>query len=514
MNKLWQHLCEQATQKPDETALCTFYRELTNTYTWKTLRDEAQNLANILEKNQVRVLALLAENSPAWIVVDLACRLQGIVLLPLPNFFSPGQRQHVFSTLGIDHVLTDCPDKLDTVVSGPLRVLGMQVGLSYLAVPETTQQQFNNQTLLPPTTQKITFTSGSTGTPKGVCLGDELMMQVTDSLLEATSECKVERHLCVLPLATLLENIAGVYVPLMAGAQIVVASEASLGFNGASGFSLPIFLDVISRCRPNSMILIPQLLEALVASCEAGWKLPDTLRFIAVGGAKVSPALLARAWDFGLPVYEGYGLSECASVVSLNAPQARKNGSLGKVLGHTNVEIVDAEIVVTGPRFLGYIGEQESWQCASENQGLHTGDLGYLDDDGFLFYQGRKKNVLVSSFGRNINPEWVEAELNAQDVIAQSVVFGDAQPFCIALLAAHSDTISDETLASAVLRANQTLPSYAQVQGWHRLSAPLARGTGAPQDLLTSNGRPKREQIESFFKHEISALYKPCQNKL
>lgn len=507
MHKLWQHLCEQAQRKPNDVAILSFDDKLHCAYTWKTLRDETEQLARTFKSEGVQVLALLAANSPAWIVVDLACRLQGVVLLPVPSFFSDSQWQHVFTSLGIDSVLTDCPQRLASAVNGPFIEQGEYVGLSYLKAPESSLSSFDNHNLLPASTQKITFTSGSTGSPKGVCLGQELIDQVTDSLVAATTECHVERHLCVLPLATLLENIAGVYVPLMAGAQVVVASEEALGFNGASGFALPVFLDVLSRCRPNSMILIPQLLEALVSSCEAGWQLPDSLRFIAVGGAKVSPTLLEKAWQFGLPVFEGYGLSECASVVTLNTPQARRNGSLGKVLPHTSVALIDGEIVVTGPRFLGYLADKASWQNAHNEQGLETGDLAQLDEDGFLFFHGRKKNVLVSSFGRNINPEWVEAELNAQDMIAQSFVFGDGQAYCVALLAVYNNGMSDEAIEALVQQANQTLPSYARAKKWHRLSAPLPRGTGEDADLLTSNGRPKRAQIEEAFKRELALLY-------
>lgn len=513
MHKLWQHLCEQANRKPDEPAILGFDAEVHCAYTWKTLRDETQRLAQTLKSDGVQVLALLAENSPAWIVVDFACRLQGIVLLPVPSFFSAGQWQHVLTSLGVDSVLTDCPQRLNAAVTVPFTARGEHMGLSYLRVPAAYLSQFDNQNLLPPATQKITFTSGSTGAPKGVCLSDELINCVTDSLVTATTKCHVERHLCVLPLATLLENIAGVYVPLMSGAQVVVASEKTLGFNGASGFSLSVFLDVLSRSRPNSMILIPQLLEALVASCEAGWQLPQSLRFIAVGGAKVSLSLLEKAWEFGLPVYEGYGLSECASVVTLNTPQARKNGSLGKVLPHTSIALVEGEVIVTGPRFLGYLGEKESWQSSASQQGLETGDMAELDEEGFLSFHGRKKNVLVSSYGRNINPEWVEAELNGQRAIAQSFVFGDGQAYCVALLAVHDNSMSDEAIEATVAAANQALPSYARVKRWYRLPAPLPRGTGENDDLVTTNGRPKRKQIEQFYERELAALYANDESK-
>lgn len=507
MNKLWSSVCHHARTKPNEVAILTFNKQMENALTWQQLHDQAHALAIRLRSDKIKLLALQAENSPAWIVVDLACCSLGIVLLPLPGFFSRGQVQHALSALQVDAVLTDQWEALIESTGAQFAHKAELVGLHYLRAHENAVGNDRNAELMPPYTQKITFTSGSTGTPKGVCLSADNQQAVTSSILDLTQSCAIERHLCVLPLATLLENIAGVHAPLRRGAQIVVANEESLGFNGASGFALHAFLDALSRCRPNSMILIPQLLEALVMSCDAGWQLPDSLQFIAVGGATVSPTLLERAWAHGLPVFEGYGLSECASVVTLNSPLARKNGSLGQVLKHTQVEIEDGEIIVNGPGFLGYVGEVESWTQDMANARIATGDLGYFDDDGFLHYQGRRKNVLVSSFGRNISPEWVEAELGAEAEIGQCFVFGDSRPNCVALIAARAANVTDAMIAEAVVRVNAKLPNYARVLAWHRLSGLLPRGTGLDTDLMTSNGRPRRMQIERHYQHQLEQLY-------
>lgn len=507
MNKLWSSICHHAQTKPNEVAILTFNKQLENALTWRQLHDQAHALATRLRSDKIKILALQAENSPAWIVADIACSYLGIVALPLPSFFSSAQVKHALSSLHVDAVLTDQADRLLTNTGTQFSMVEQLKGLSYLRATEPALSGESNAWLIPAYTQKITFTSGSTGTPKGVCLSAENQQAVTSSLLDVTQSCAIDRHLCVLPLATLLENIAGVHAPLRRGAQIVVADEQSLGFNGASGFALHAFLDVLSRCRPNSLILIPQLLEALVMSCDAGWQLPDSLAFIAVGGATVSPSLLARAWAHGLPVYEGYGLSECASVVTLNSPLARKNGSLGQVLKHTRVDIEDGEIIVNGPGFLGYVGDAASWSQGAATVRVETGDLGFFDEEGFLHYQGRRKNVLVSSFGRNISPEWVEVELGAEAEIGQCFVFGDSRPYCVALIAARAPSLTDEMIDATLARVNAKLPSYARVMQWHRLAQPLPRGTGLATDLMTSNGRARRAQIETQFKDELAQLY-------
>ena len=267
--------------------------------------------------------------------------------------------------------------------------------------------------MLPPGTSKITYTSGTTGAPKGVALSVKQQWDVARALADATAGLGLRRHLCLLPLAVLLENVAGVYAPSLAGMDVCLPPLAEVGLRGSSSFDAAACLAAIERWQAHSVILQPQMLAALTAALEHGARPPRSLRFAAVGGAKVSPALLARSRALGLPAYEGYGLSECASVVALNLPGADRPGSAGRPLPHAAVRIVDGEIHV---------------------QDVATGDLGRLDADGFLHVNGRRKHVLITSFGRNVSPEWPEAELLAGRAIAQAAVFGEARARLCALL--------------------------------------------------------------------------------
>lgn len=506
MSKLWSALCRHADEKGDKPAILRYNGALETAYTWSELREAVAALARRLRTDSIGTLAIHGGNSAQWILIDIACDIAGVTLLPLPNFFSTGQLQHALETVRVDALLSDDLPKLDCPAVKALHQCGQVAGLDYL-MPKINSMGAFSAPVIPALTHKITFTSGSTGNPKGVCLSQSHMETVCDSLLAVTASCNVNRHLCVLPFATLLENLAGVHTPLRHGAEVVVADQEVLGFNGASGFRLPDFLKALAYCRPNSMVLIPQLLEALVMSCDAGFAIPDSFRFIAVGGATVSPALLDRAWAHGLPVFEGYGLSECGSVVSLNSPENRRNGTLGKPLPHCRVQIIDEEIVVYGPVFLGYVGDTQSWQQDASIGTYHTGDLGELDEDGFLHYLGRRKNLIVSSFGRNINPEWVEAELNQFSQIAQCFVFGDSRPFCIALIAVRGDQVPDLSVQMAIDKANEQLPAFAQVKKWFRLADPLPPGGGRELDLMTSNGRPRRLQIAAQFGRQIEQMY-------
>ncbi len=126
-----------------------------------------------------------------------------------------------------------------------------------------------------------------------------------------------------------------------------------------------------------------------------------------------------------------------------------------------------------------------------------------MDDEGYLFINGRKKNLIISSFGRNINPEWVESSVLSNVLIKQCVVFGDAKPFCTAVIYLADKTSSDDDIQAWINAVNQTLPDYAQVTRWIRLEEPLSVKLG----LLTANGRPKREAVLQTFYDALEALY-------
>ena len=340
---------------------------------------------------------------------------------------------------------------------------------------------------LPQGTAKITYTSGTTGQPKGVCLSLASMMAVCESLAERVAPAKVEKHLTLLPLATLLENITGLYVPLLTGACSRIPSLGELGFTGSSSLNPATLGEALLRWSTHSLVLVPELLRLLLALCTSTPTLAQqlkSLRFIAVGGGKVAPDLIKHARQLGLPVYEGYGLSECGSVVALNSPDADKPGSVGRPLPHCQVTIAsDGEIMVSGSN------EPTPEQIA-------TGDLGHLDEEGYLHITGRKKNVQITAFGRNFSPEWVEAEAQLCTAIARIVVFGDGQPANVALIQPLPGKEAD--LPRQIAGLNQRLPDYARLHHW--LPVALDQHPG----LLTANGRPRRNEIYQHFSRQIS----------
>lgn len=445
------------------------------------LQARADEFADRLRSGDTRILATLMDNCAAWVIADRAAAQANVVHVPLPVFFSADQIGHALRSAGVDTLLTPARDGMpwSQAPQQQCELAGQALALVRLPSQSAT---------LPPATGKITFTSGTTGTPKGVCLSASSMQRVAAGLVEAMEFLDIRRHLCALPLAVLLENIAGVMAPLARGAECVVLPLQQLGLAGSSQFDPARFDAAVREQRPDSVILLPQMLRAWTLYLQrSGRRAADSLKLVAVGGASVGARLILAARAVGIPAYEGYGLSEGASVQTLNLPGADRPGSAGRPLPHARLRVAaDGELEIAGNLFCGYLGD-----AAGPPAWWPTGDIGRIDADGFIHVEGRKKNLLITAYGRNVSPEWVEAALRAEAAIAQAVVFGEAQPALSAVLWPLQPSAADSELQAAVDAANALLPDYARVQRWVRADAAFDGVSG----LATANGRPQRDAI-------------------
>lgn len=465
------------------------------------LLNAIDEVSQVICAENVHTVGLLADNSPDWAIVDLACQLQGVCLVPVPTFFSAKQVDHLLHSAGVDLLIyqSNFGGNIVKCRDGMSSPIALNSRLSRVSLKPSVA------VLAPPGTTKITYTSGSTGEPKGVCLSFEQCLNVAQSLADAV-EMPMIRHMCVLPLSTLLENIGGLYMPLLTRGCAVVYSSNKLGMDGSSGLDAEKFLAAIESAAPNTLILVPQLLAVLDAAMARGWRVPSSVKFVAVGGAKVAPAIIDRVSQRGLPVYEGYGLSECGSVVSLNTARCHKRGTSGRVLPHVTVSENNGELVVSGNAFLGYLNQPETWG----KKNVATGDLGHIDSDGFVSVAGRKKNILITSFGRNVSPEWVESELLVSGIFQQVIVVGDAKPACGALLLPWDQLTTDADIQAAIESANAGLPDYARIVHWVRLQSACSAENG----LLTDNGRPRRDSICKHYYEQIEGMYLQTQESI
>ena len=446
----------------------------------EALTTVAELLAAILPPGNGAV-GLALENGIPWAVADLALMLLGRPCVPLPPFFSSAQIEAALADAGATAVLNHDHGRDFMLAGRPVRLAPYQ----------------NAPASLPDGTAKISYTSGSTGSPKGICLSRSHLETVAASVVRTVGDHHAGVHLPVLPLGVLLENVAGLYAVLIAGGTYHADSLAGIGLADPMRPQFRTLAQAIATSNATSLIMVPELLAGLTAALAAtGMRLPR-LTLVAVGGAATPPALLARARLMGLPVRQGYGLTECGSVIAVEDGSETQRGSVGRPLAGVTVEIsADGEIMVAGLSHLGRVGQP------AQPGLLATGDLGRLDEAGRLWVTGRKSNLIVTNFGRNISPEWPESLLVGQPEIAQALVYGSGRPSPLALIvpaAAGTD------VAPAMERVNDQLPVHARIAAW-RICRPFQVGDGT----LTSNGRPRRYAIaerESISLEEGMAFF-------
>ncbi|MEH6521313.1 AMP-binding protein [Sulfitobacter sp.] len=395
MKQVFEALKHHSETRPDDIA----FEDDTHRISWRALAMRVERLACALDAVDGTIGIGLAGGID-YVVADLALTLSGKRQVPLPFFFSTPQNAHILMDAKVGAVITSNPDLFSALPHLKL--------INPLALP-------NEACVLRPYTggaERIIYTSGSSGNPKGVVLGDRQLEASISALSRVIAADASDTHLSILPLAQLLEQICGIFLPIVAGAKTVFRFEATKSLFGAP---IEPLVEAFETIRPTTSLLAPAILGRWVTALGAD-KAPAGLRFVAVGGASSSPSLINAARDIGIPVHEGYGLSECCAVVAMNRPGDNHPGTVGPVLDGLNVSLENGEIVVSGPTVMqGYLNGDPAPDV------WHTGDLGHFDGDR-LIVEGRKDALLITGAGRNISPEWVEQRVNADPRIISSAL--------------------------------------------------------------------------------------------
>lgn len=439
------------------------------------------NLARQLQR-MPRVVGILMPNGVTWAVAVIAAAAAGKTIVPLPTFFSPAQIAHIVADAGVELILTDGrTEAVETLKESATLVVNINTKAPGGLEPAS---DFN----------VIIYTSGSTGTPKGVRLGERQIAWSTRALAKASEATHADSYLSILPLSLLLEMLAAIFVPITVGGRTFFDRETADAIGRGNVRSLA---GVFERHRPTSSVLLPQLLKIWVMELSTkGQAAPASLRFVAVGGAPVPESVADQAVSLGIPIHEGYGLSECCSVVALNPPGARAAGTVGRPLVGLDVTIEDGEIIVSGPSVTeGYLGRPD------HSGPWRTGDLGHFDEAGNLVVLGRKDNLIITGYGRNVSPEWVETALLSDPRLALACVSGGSdQPLTAVLVPAPAAEswfmmASEAELAALVDRLTSALPSYARPERAIAVSLATAR----TEHLITDNGRARRNAVAAFL---------------
>ena len=453
-------------------------------------------------------VGLVAANSVAWIEADLALLLGGYVEVPVPLAFSAEQAAHLLTSCSV--VLTDdegqrrfeawradAPHAFQSVPC--LRIAQLVDGASAAATAQAPAACTREDRVC-----KVIHTSGTTSAPKGVRIRSHGLDALLASLWRNAAPHDYARYLNLVPFSLLIEQVTALYMPFSVGGCVVLppAGEAPLGDPGALVADK---LALMRRARPSAMTLPPSLVEALANAADRLERLDTgplcqalfgrtTAPLIAAGGAPVAATTIHRLARRGIPVLQGYGLSENSSVVSWNTRAGNRIGSVGKPLAHVACRLApDGELGIRSTSlFAGYSGSDPS-ACHTDADGwLWTGDLAEIDADGFITIIGRKKNLIITAHGRNVSPEPAEASYRSVPGVADIVLLGEGQ-----------ETLSAFVLTAAgvdpmALRGELERHGERWLSGVERASAFLfeADAPALRASLFTVTGRPRRPEIE------------------
>lgn len=317
----------------------------------------------------------------------------------------------------------------------------------------------------------IIFTSGTTGKSKGVMLTQSNLATNVNAVDYTTEPGSVV--LSVLPIHHAFCLVMDWLKGFSLGATICIND------------SLLHMVKNMSVFKPDVMLMVPMMLETIYKRLAAADPaipkkiLADNvfggnLNIIFTGGAHLDTYYIDKFAEFGVEVYEGYGMSECSPVISSNTQEEHKAGSVGKPLSNVEIAFENGEILVKGTSVMkGYYKMPEETTETLKDGWLHTGDKGYLDEDGFLFINGRVKNLIILSNGENISPEEIENKLALGELVGEVIVTGEnngltarVYPEQEVVQAKGLDEEAIQTALQAFLdEYNKTQPTYRQITG-------------------------------------------------
>ncbi|HWR14970.1 MAG TPA: long-chain fatty acid--CoA ligase [Terriglobales bacterium] len=523
-------------------------------------------------------VAILAENRPEWAIADYATMLIGAVVVPIYPTLTGEQIAWLLRDAGVRILFLSTAEqfkKLEAVrANTPVeQIVIMDTIQSTGAVP---MQQLRKaacsdrdpyfdaaaRAIEPDDLATIIYTSGTTGQQKGAMLSHgNLTSNVLVSLAQFPVEPGKEMYVSFLPLShvtarhvdysmfyrgitlaylpditklteallqvrpTLFVGIPRVYEKI----RVNVESKASVGFKRT------IFEWALGVGRENRDIILRGETPS-----SPSWKVANKLLFSKVregvggrvkcfisGGAPLGRELAEWYADIGIRIHEGYGLTETSPVIAVNTPQEHRLGSVGKPLPNVEVRIADdGEILVRGPSvFKGYWNRPEETAAAFEGTWFKTGDIGNLDQDGFLSVTDRKKDLIKTSGGKFIAPQPIESVLKNHELVSEAAVLGDRRKFPAVVIRpefealelwARSNGVSFQT-RDDLIRHPQVLALYEKIL--HDVNDKLAQFEKMkkflliPDDFTIANGfltptmKLRRRAIEEKYKREIEALY-------
>lgn len=531
-------------------------------------------------------VGILSENRLEWVISDMGSLKAGAIDVPIYPTLPPNQIEYILTNSETKAIFVSTELQLRKVLKIKSEVPSLKTIISFQPLSETDDSLIEFQVAIregkkvlekhpnilqhsnpkPDDVATLIYTSGTTGSPKGVMLTHKNLCENVKSCSEVLRLDQSDSSLSFLPLSHAYERTAGYYLMFACGAQIFFAeSIETVSLN-------------ITEAKPTVIITVPRLFERIKSSIlktvDQGtpirkklfyWalkqgkiyhqnklesksnlvntsqlKLADTLvlskiktkfggrlRFFVSGGAALPQQTGEFFQALGITILEGFGLTETAPVTHVNRPGKIKFGTVGMPVKNVEAKIAeDGEILLKGPNIMkGYWEDEEATQEVIKDGWFYTGDIGVIDNDGFLKITDRKKHIIVSSGGKNIAPLPIENLLGDSQYVDQVMIYGEKRPFLVAIIVPnfenleqfaetnslsfdkHQDLVGEpkvqELYKTLLKETSQKLATHEKVRKYLIILEPFTVDNGH----MTPTLKLKRKTIEERYKSEINALY-------
>lgn len=559
------------------------------TISYDSLSEDVSALAAFLKHKGIERkdrVAILSENRPGWYLADMAILSIGAADVPLYPSLPPVQIEYILKDSGSKAIIVsnmlqlgkvlsiwqNLPDlefiivmnRLDEKVDSVTEL--SEAKKTGLALLDSTPDYISYTMLKPDDIATIIYTSGTTGLPKGVMLTHRNICENVKSCSSIIRLDESDRSLSFLPLSHSYERTGGYYLLFACGAQIYLAeSIETVSLNIAEArptiiFTVPRLFDRIKANilkqienqspvkqkifkwaydagtayhkqdragKPGVLLAVQHSLANKLVYSKIQEKFGGHLRYFVSGGA----ALPIKVGEFfqalGIVILEGYGLTETSPVTNVNRPEKVKFGTVGPVVDNVEVTIdTDGEILFKGPNIMkGYWNDEEATKEVIYDGWFHTGDIGELDEDGYLKITDRKKHIIVTSGGKNIAPLPIEQLIAENNYVEQVMVAGEKKPFLVALIVPNFSelesfaeerqlnwtTKSDlvelkqvrQIYESLLRNISRQLAAHEKVRKFLLMQDPFTIENG----YMTPTLKLKRKSISMAFQKEIDSLY-------
>ncbi|MEQ1904958.1 MAG: AMP-dependent synthetase/ligase [Pirellulaceae bacterium] len=532
-----QHQVETRPNAPAVSALDS-ERQTWFTRSWYQF---ASDISAIVRQLSSRIgiddrVVSIAENSYAWMVTDLAIQICGGIHVPLHPQLTTEQLHELIDHSGAAAVVVSNAEQWGKVNARQKlaqcfsfsRELNecehLPVGKIDLPPEVSDPLQLDLGRCRAESLVSILYTSGTTGQPKGVMVTQANVVANAYSKVATLPLAADDVRVCWLPMTHIFARVCDLFTAYLAGCHTVVSRGRDFLFEELREFQ-PTYLNAVPFFYERCYRKLKQ--TQLVTARDLQTLLGGQMKLCNCGGAPLAGEIFDFFRERQIELVTGYGLTESSPVLTSNRPGACKRGSVGQAIPEVEIRIAaDGEVLARGPNVMvGYYRESAASQMTLRDGWLHTGDLGHLDDEGYLFLTGRKKDLIVTSGGKKIAPTNLENLLLAEPLFEQAIVVGDRRDFLIALLVINQVELArqgfaiamDRSLPAIVLndanlrnhvriqvdRLLSGFSKYEQIVDFILLSQPFTTEDGS----ATAKGGLRRHIIVEKFADEINELY-------